>query len=107
MAEQEQAEAKPLRAPETVTLTVSRLTFEQLRALAARWGVSVDRALGRLVVDALSRGSTASSVAGTFPEGLSTDGLDPDEDAYWRELHALTRDEDARVEAAPGSAPAR
>ena len=40
-------------------------------------------------------------------EGLSTDGLDPDEDSYWRELRDLTQDEGERAEAKPGSAPAR
>jgi hypothetical protein len=101
--------------PETVDVTVSRVTYERLRALAARWQTSVEATLARLVSDALRAGGTVPAGGDARPvQGLSTDGLDPDEDAYWRELHALTRarderDGDGRAGAAaqPDGAPAR
>jgi hypothetical protein len=108
--------------PETadVTVKVSRATYEQLRSLAARWGTSVEVALARLARDALRASGTAPAAADALSaEGLSTDGLDPDEDAYWRELHDLTRAQgepeeragsartEANAEAKPGRAPAR
>jgi hypothetical protein len=40
-------------------------------------------------------------------DGLSTDGLDPDEDAYWQALHDLTGEEHELAEVTPSSAPAR
>ncbi len=87
----EPAERTEPEVPETVTPTGSRFTFGQLRSSAMRWGESVEAALARLTVDALSRESAASSVADASPaEGLSTGGLDPDEDASWRERYALS-----------------
>jgi hypothetical protein len=101
----ERAEPETL---EPVQVTLDRATYDRARMLADRWGTSVELTLAQLVLEALARaGSTASSVADAFPEGLSTDGLDPDEDAYWRELRDLTRGKDGRAEAKPGSAPAR
>ena len=74
-----------------------------------RWDTSVEMAVALLVRVALTQnGSTASSVADAFPsEGLSTDGIDPTEDAHWRELRDLTRRGDEPAEAPPGRAPAR
>jgi hypothetical protein len=104
----EPAERADPKTPETVGVAISRRTFERLQSLADRWETSVDLALARLVWDALSRGSTASSGADKHPpEALSTDGLDPEVDAYWRELHDLTREESESAEAKSGSAPAR
>jgi hypothetical protein len=85
--------------PETVGVTVSRVTLERLRSLAARWQTSVESVLARLVRDALRTGGPPLPVGGALPpEGLSTDGLDPDEDASWRELHDLTREREAPEE---------
>ena len=87
------AERAERAEPETVDVTVGRATFERLRSLAARWQTSVELALARLVRDALGTGGPPIPAGGALPaEGLSTDGLDPDEDAYWRELHDLTRE---------------
>ena len=103
--------------PETVGVSVSRVTLEQLRSPAARWQTSVESALARLVRDALRTGGPPAGRRSA--EGLSTDGLDPDEDASWRELHDLTRERaapegrdgseraEADAGAQPGGAPAR
>ena len=126
MAERERAEPDPKGTQEiqgAVQVTLDRATYGRARTLADRWGLSVDQALAWLVLDAMRRGGTSSSVADAFPpeigghgratrrdDGLSTDGLDPDEDTYWRELHDLTQDTregDKRAEAKPASAPAR
>ena len=73
-------------------MTVNRVTFERLQSLASREDLR-RVALARLVRDALGTGRPFPAGRGRPPRrGLSTDGLDPDEDASWRELHDLTRE---------------
>ena len=55
--------------PETVGVTVSRVTLEQLRSLAARWQTSVESALARLVRDALRRRAAFPPGAPPLPRG--------------------------------------
>ena len=89
--------------PAPMHVTLDRATYDRLHELARRWALPVERVVARLVAEA--EGSDRALARGA--DGLSTDGLDPDEDAYWQALHDLTGEENERAEVTPSRAPAR